>query len=570
MNLLRNMKIKQKMMLLIIISILSLGSVGLLDFIYMNQMAQKSEFMYKDLLKPTEGLGQILTLNRAIDADTLELMITTDAARNTEILGNITKRMDQIDEEISIYENSYLLPEEVEKFKTYQQSMLELRKARENVIELAQKNRNAEAYEVYSNEVRDKRTEINNLLDELMSIKMQSAQQISADNNEAAGNAKILLISIIILSIIISIFVGMIISKMIVNPISNIKDLLKKAEEGDFTVKGKYQSKDELGLLNSSFNNMISGLHDIIKTVSETSQQVAAFSEELSASAEQSSSASEHISTIIQELAIGSDRQVGSVNESTEAINAITNYTEQIASNAEVASSTVLQTSKMSKEGNETIEKAIKQMKDINENVMSLSSSVTALNEHSKEIGNINDVITDIAAQTNLLALNAAIEAARAGEYGRGFSVVADEVRKLAEQSASSAEQIASIISIIQRENNITLDSMKTTTYTVKEGLDVIQDAGISFREIGKLIQEVVEQIQGVTAAVKELSVGAKQVNQSMDTVSSVAETSASSTQNVSAATQEQLASMEEISASSTALAKMAENLQNLIIRFKI
>lgn len=570
MYLLRNMKISQKLQILIIMNVLFLGIVGFVGFHYMNEMAQKSEAMYKDRLMSSQTLGKILTLNRANDAYTLELMITTDPYRNQELLEQLKQSNDEIDQMVSKYEKAKLLPEEVKKLNDYKQETLELRKSREKIIDLAVRNRNEEAYNLYSQNVRKKRQIVNDLLDELQTVNIKAAEQINKQNKEAARMATVLLISFILASLIMSIFVGILITRMIVRPMKDIKELLAKAEDGDFTVKGDYQSKDEIGLLTTSFNNMIQGLHRIIRTVSETTQQVAASSEELSASAEQSSKATEHISMTIQELAAGSENQVRSVDESSKVIKDITNYTKQIADNAEMTSSTVLLSTEMSKEGNQAIEKVTRQMNSINENVTGLANAVVALNERSKEIGKINDVITDIAAQTNLLALNAAIEAARAGEHGRGFSVVAEEVRKLAEQSANSAKQINHLITIIQSENNLTLDSMKSTTIEVEEGLHVVQEAGSSFKKIENSIQEVVTQIQGVTAAVEQLKVGTEQVNQSIITISEVAVTAASGTQNVSAATQEQLASMEEISTSSTALARMAEELQDLILRFKV
>ncbi|WP_413789081.1 methyl-accepting chemotaxis protein [Bacillus kandeliae] len=272
----------------------------------------------------------------------------------------------------------------------------------------------------------------------------------------------------------------------------------------------------------------------------------------------------------VQDLAVGSDDQVRNVEESTQVVKEMASYTDQIADNAKVVSTTVEQTSKISMDGEQVIHKVTEQMSSINENVMGLANVVAGLNERSSEIGKINDVITDIAAQTNLLALNAAIEAARAGEHGRGFSVVADEVRKLAEQSANSAEQINSLIKIIQSDNHQALESMKSATAEVEEGLQVVQEAGHSFKGIKDSVSEVVVQIQEIANMVKQLAEGTQHVSQSIVTVNGIAETAAANTQNISAATEQQLASMQEISASSTALANMAQELQDLVVQFKV
>ncbi|OZI12675.1 methyl-accepting chemotaxis protein [Bacillaceae bacterium SAS-127] len=570
MSLFRNLKVSRKLSLLVIIGALSLTIIGLVGYVNINNMAEKSKEMYEDRLKPTQWLTAILEGNRTLDAYVLELMITTDPKRNQELLNDMQTTASEIDQMYKNFEQVHLSTEEQEVYNQFKLLRDDLREAREQAIKLAEQNKNVEAYTLYSEIVREKRNQVNQVLDELQALNEQAAQQINEENEAALSKATIFMISCILVSLIVAISVGIIISRSIVQPISNLKDLLAKAEKGDFTVKGSYQSADEVGELTLSFNHMIEELQGIIRKVSETSQQVAASSQQLSASAEQSSDASEHISMAVQDLAAGSDDQVRNVDESTQVVKEMASYTDQMADNAKVVSATVEQTSKISIDGERVIHKVTEQMSSINENVSGLSNVVAGLNERSTEIGKINDVITDIAGQTNLLALNAAIEAARAGEHGRGFSVVADEVRKLAEQSANSAEQISSLITMIQNDNQQALESMKSTTVEVEEGLQVVQEAGHSFREIKDSVSEVVAQIQEIANMVQQLSEGTQHVSQSILTVNSIAETAAANTQNISAATEEQLASMEEISASSTALANMAQELQDLVVQFKV
>ncbi|PAQ14929.1 methyl-accepting chemotaxis protein [Bacillaceae bacterium SAOS 7] len=570
MSLFRNLKISRKLNLLVIIGALSLAIIGMVGYVNINNMAGKTKAMYEDRMKPAQWLAAMLEANRTLDAYVLEFMITTDPKRNQELMDEIKNTISEIDQVYKNYENAHLTAEEKKVYDAFSSLRGDLREVRTQVLVLAEQNKNAEAYALYNQALREKRNNVNELLDELQALNEQAAQQINEENEAALSKATIFMISCMLVSLIVAISVGIIISRSIVQPISNLKDLLAKAEKGDFTVKGSYQSADEVGELTLSFNHMIEELQEIIRKVSETSQQVAASSQQLSASAEQSSDASEHISMAVQDLAAGSDDQVRNVEESTQVVKEMASYTDQMADNAKVVSATVEQTSKISMDGERVIHKVTEQMSSINDNVSGLSNVVAGLNERSTEIGKINDVITDIAGQTNLLALNAAIEAARAGEHGRGFSVVADEVRKLAEQSANSAEQISSLITMIQNDNQQALESMKSTTVEVEEGLQVVQEAGHSFREIKDSVSEVVAQIQEIANMVQQLSEGTQHVSQSIVTVNSIAETAAANTQNISAATEEQLASMEEISASSTALANMAQELQDLVVQFKV
>src|SRR5206468_8912716 len=101
-------------------------------------------------------------------------------------------------------------------------------------------------------------------------------------------------------------------------------------------------------------------------------------------------------------------------------------------------------------EGAESVRQTVGGMHRIRSEVQETSKKIKRLGESSQEIGQIVQLIEDIADQTNLLALNAAIQAAMAGEHGRGFAVVADEVRRLAERASVATKQIAGLVTSIQ------------------------------------------------------------------------------------------------------------------------
>ncbi|WP_420806013.1 methyl-accepting chemotaxis protein [Bacillus kwashiorkori] len=315
---------------------------------------------------------------------------------------------------------------------------------------------------------------------------------------------------------------------------------------------------------------MITSLRTIFQRVKEASEQLAASSEQLSASSQESQAASEQIANTIEELASGSENQVQTVANSNESITSMVKQTETIAVNSNIVKTGVIGAKEDAANGRDKLQKVAAQMHEIQHQVETLAKSVHLLNKHSSEIGQFNNVISDIAEQTNLLALNAAIEAARAGEHGRGFAVVADEVRKLAEQSANSARNITEQIQIIQNENQHTLQSMKVTMKEVDTGIEVVEQANTAFHQIETAINEIVQQINHVEDSVQQLETETSNVHQSMLQVSKVADIAATGTQTVTAATEEQLATMEEIASSSHDLAKMAEDLQQIITRFKL
>lgn len=392
-----------------------------------------------------------------------------------------------------------------------------------------------------------------------------------SDYNSGANKILLDLLIIIGIAIILGVLLSVVLASRIAKPIRLIEAQLNRVADGDLTVEPlNIKSKDEIGSLADGFNKMSESLKSMISRISGTAEHVAASAEQLSASSQESNKATEQVSSTIQEAADDTIRQSSSIEESKQSILAMTKGVQHIAENSNVVSSSAEDASSKAVRGNESVQTAVQQMNEINTTVEGLSKVVRELGNHSGQIGQIVDAITNIANQTNLLALNAAIEAARAGESGKGFAVVADEVRKLAEESAKSAEQIAVIISKIQEGTNHAVTETEVTTKQVTGGLDAVTEAGSAFKEIQKSIDEVSYQIQEVSAAAQQLSAGADQLNVSIGEVALVSEKTSEGMQTVSAAAEEQLASTEEISASAAALTQLAEDLQDIVNSFKL
>ena len=178
-----------------------------------------------------------------------------------------------------------------------------------------------------------------------------------------------------------------------------------------------------------------------------------------------------------------------------------------------------------------------------------LAQAITMLSEKSQEIGKIVEVISGIANQTNLLALNAAIEAARAGEHGRGFAVVAEEVRKLAEQSSVSTKEIVAIISSIQEEMERAAQKMHQGSIEVEEGVRIANQAGV-------VLNEIIDRIDQSVEAIKQIAGGSRQ--------------SSESTQQLASATQQVTYTIQQQATATQDLARMAENLKDLVAQFKL
>ncbi|MBS2967839.1 HAMP domain-containing protein [Metabacillus sp. KIGAM252] len=374
-------------------------------------------------------------------------------------------------------------------------------------------------------------------------------------------------ILILMLVIIVSLFIFM----KKINPLKEMTAIAQSVAGGNLAAgRVKESTKDEVGVLAQSINKMVDNLRTLILEVSQASEHVASSAEELTASAEQGSNAAEGITGLTQELASGSEKQLLTVSESSRYFNQMYESVEEILSKAKSASDSARNTSNKAIIGNGAITTSIEQMNSIQANVLNLSAVIKELGNRSYEIGKIVDVITGIADQTNLLALNAAIEAARAGEQGKGFAVVADEVRKLAEQSAASAKQIFTLINLIQDSTNRAVNGMEETTNEVSAGITIVQTAGDSFKEIISSTKGVAIEIEEMSGSVNELADNTEKVSQSTKEISQVAEESSAGVRMAAASSEEQLAAMEEITSSAVMLAKMAEDLQNVIGKFNL
>lgn len=570
MKLFRNLSVTRKLIILITVSALALGSIGFIGLNYIHVLAKDSKIMYSENLIPLSKVMQARINARASDAYTLELLTATDATRTQELKDEIDSAWEEIDQIADELDAGMLTSDQQQFLDQYRVEAAKLKESRSEVLSLVESGQRAQAYELYTSRVETDRKAVNDSLKALQASNVEYAGTINERNQSNLDDITILVCSLIVAALLLLIGLGILIARSIVRPVKEVVSLLSQAENGDFTVKGGYVSKDEIGELTTSFNQMTSKLQVVFGSVQESAYLVASSSEELSASAEQNSKASEHITTIVQDLATGSDTQSEKVEQSSQIVADITGHTREIADYTEEMRRDVLNASEASAEGSQAIGEVGRQMHTISTNVGSLAEAVQSLGRRSEEIEHITNVISGISGQTNLLALNAAIEAARAGEHGRGFAVVADEVRKLAEESNNSTKQITALIDMIRQDTEVTLRTMENTSEEVHSGLAVVDDAGRSFGKIEHAVGEVVRQIENVSGILQRLAGGTGQVNESISEVQHVARESAMNAQNISAATQEQLASMEEISSSSQALASLADDLQNVIRQFKI
>jgi methyl-accepting chemotaxis protein len=347
------------------------------------------------------------------------------------------------------------------------------------------------------------------------------------------------------LCLIFSIGAVVLLIYIIMKTLAPLKDLALKAEmiaNGDLSVEFKAFSNDELGQLTDSFKIMVGNLHRIIGQVSEAGSAIASASSELTASTE--------------EMAAGTKGQSEQTAYVSTAMEDMSKMIIENSTNAGVMNETATSAKDAAVHGGKVVEESILGMRRIATVVKASTETTRVLGASSSQIGQIVSVIDDIADQTNLLALNAAIEAARAGEQGRGFAVVADEVRKLAERTTKATKEIATMIKRIQNDTTDAISSMEQGTQEVDQGIQLVDAAGNSLREIVHLSQKVTDMVSQIAEANMRQAISSKDIAQSVGEISGVAHETA--------------VGVEQIAKTAEDLDRLTENLQQLTNKFKL
>ncbi|SHI62960.1 methyl-accepting chemotaxis protein [Geosporobacter subterraneus DSM 17957] len=369
------------------------------------------------------------------------------------------------------------------------------------------------------------------------------------------------------------ILLGLVISyyfaRFFTKPILDMLKVVNRIKDGDLTERIKINASNEVGILQRAFNDMADNLASLIRDVEQVTMKIQSSTGNLENNAQLTAEAVAEIATVIDEVAAGSGKQITSVVETTEVVGQMVASVKNVTENSMEILKSSSQASSLAKRGVENIEQINRTMISIDETVGESAALIKELTVHTRQIGDIVQLIKQISDQTNLLALNAAIEAARAGEHGRGFSVVADEVRKLAEQSSNASGGIVALIHKIQSETDKVVKTMECSLAGVRNGTQVVSSTTQSFYEIIEETQKVASEVEAFTGVVQELTAGMDLVEQAIHEVSQISEATAAGTQSILASTEEQDTAVRSIHESAIELTGMVDALEKVMGRFK-
>jgi methyl-accepting chemotaxis protein len=447
--------IKTKILFSFMIAIVIMGSITTYPLISFNAPIQKYNHLLENIITANNIIAlseEIKELNRKLFAD----------LENKELRNEYDTKIITLQTNIKKLKVNLMSPESVNSFFKLDNILKNYIGSSRQTTDISSQMSFNDRNKIYVEDVVKTNTFFSNYLKGIISNEINYSRTIKEELSRTTHRIIFITLIILFAMVVVCGFLGIGITEAISTPIHNIAKLADKVSAGDLTTgEIKIKTKDELYILASSFNRMISNLKEMIAKVNASSSEVMTISEQLFQGATQCSSVSQNIAISIQEVADGADHQVTLSEKSSETIYQMNRIVETISTKSTVAKQSSDDANSATEEGSRSLQQVRNQIDNISQTLSEAKLISNEMMEKSEEIGSLVGDIVSIAEQTNLLPLNAAIEAARAGEQGKGFAVVAQEVLKLAEQSTESAKKITMIIHDIQLVTSKMTESMK-------------------------------------------------------------------------------------------------------------
>jgi len=345
---------------------------------------------------------------------------------------------------------------------------------------------------------------------------------------------------------------------------------MKRAGDGDLTVRINIKSRDEIEDLGNSFNDIIKHQDEIVRSVRGAAEQLNAASEEMAASSEEISATTEEVTATINQVAQDAEKQNESIVDVSGVLVQLASLVQLAQNRAKSTSSNAAETLTVADQGREKVEKTVQAMNIINMGSEETAKALEAVNSLSVKVGGIITTINAIAEQTNLLALNAAIEAARAGEHGKGFSVVADEVRKLSEESDEKAKEITVLVSEMMKEIKNAVKAMESAKAEVNTGVSIVSETDKAFVNIMEAIENITGHVNEILDITGDEVASSDKVVKLINDIATITESNTSNSENVSLAAEEQASAINNLTSTAEETSAMAEELTKLVERFII
>ena len=367
-------------------------------------------------------------------------------------------------------------------------------------------------------------------------------------------------------------------------PVKTCTLFAKEIAQGNLESVINVNSNDDLGTLAQALQTMVVKLKELIaearqekdqaqiekKKADQATREAEAAKEEgekaralvmrqaaeaIEGMVERLTSASEELAAQSEEITQGTELQSTRTQETATAVDQMNATVLEVAKNASHASEASEEAKHNAIDGEKIVADAVAAITKVQKQVTQMKGNLDKLGSQADGIGQVMNVISDIADQTNLLALNAAIEAARAGDAGRGFAVVADEVRKLAEKTMQATKEVGQAVKNIQEGTTSNISDMDATVQLVTDTTDLASRAGNALHEIVASSDTMSQQITSIATASEEQSAASEEISRSVEDINRV--------------TMETAQGMQQTQEATSELAGLAAQLGNIVQEFR-
>ena len=556
MHFFRFIKVKDKLLVLMIVCVLSNVLLGVFSVDYLRKMSWHASESYTQGLVPIGWLNELEESQRQLD-----FMVDSDG----DYQGMIAILKD-VDKPLGHLENQVIDKKMSHQIKKYKSLLGKQREVIEGYQQLSQREREP----FYSQTFLPISQETHTLLEETQNYLVQRAKDQQQSYQQDVQFGYWLLGGVCLAVVMLVIIIGFIATKAVNVPTRQLKSLLKQAEQGDFTANASYVAHDELGEVVLSYNQMVTEVKRLLHTVTDSAYEVEEMTGKLQESSEESSTTTLKIAKDVQSISDSTAASTSKLASNTASLEEVLNDVQVILEKIQIVENFAHKTARDAESGTEIVQANLTQMQTIKQAVEKSNTAIFNLVERASSIDQMIEVIEKITAQTNLLALNASIEAARAGEHGKGFAVVANEVRKLAEQTVHSTQTITSIVQNIHLDSSYAVQMMEGVLVATEKGVAVTGQTASSFDQILEKVHTIKPYIMEVSATVQEIANHTKTVSDDAVMLTSLSDTNTVSTKHVAALTADQLTAQQQIHNYIKELRKVSKVLQIAVKRFSI
>ncbi len=523
-NLIKNRKLKTKLSINIVITTIMLIGLGATSFLGFRHVADLSDNMVDNNVAPMREIATIQTNMAQINIDILTMFDTING--KATLIKDIDSLYAANDEALHAFKKANLTAEDKKQLAYFEEKLADMKSAASSVIsDTSSALDDAELLGAQNRYYQNVKTKFDDATKQLNVLNDMNYEEVEKSSQAISDfGVKISLIfTAVIVAMLISLFIfNAYITKVILKGIRHLQTAVHKVSSGDLSYRSTYNGRDELGDITNDLNEMSENLRLMIEDVKKASTDVKSSSDNVIISSEIISAMTTEMDIEMKMMGEQIQTQIGSMKESTEAMDQMTGGVQNVAEYALKVSDLTKDSAEKTNDGIAVINNLVSQMDRISGVMRSSTDVVSQLVNRVGEVEKALDTVTNIADQTNLLALNAAIESARAGEHGRGFAVVAEEVRKLAEQSRLAVVDINTVLKKIQTESKTTIEVMNNGLSESEAGQKIISETEETFSDLLNRVNDISLQMQNVSQETEEMAAGIEEVNTSISDVTEI------------------------------------------------